>query len=121
MGERATGPMAKRMSSPQPGAVALAMGRPKMETDALPASAVPITHGAASTKATATPATATTTSRPPPWRAPTRREPSAQATAVPRTSGTIAGANPAAAAITAPRMATCPAGWLRQRSVRGSR
>ena len=54
MGERAAGPMAKRMTSPQFGAVAPETGRPKMATEPLPASAVPTTQGAARTRATTT-------------------------------------------------------------------
>src|SRR5271155_4400811 len=45
MGDRAAGPMAKRMTSPQLGAVAPERGRPKMATDPLPANAVPTTQG----------------------------------------------------------------------------
>ena len=52
MGERAAGPMAKRMTSPQPGAFAAAIGRPKMATEPLPASTVPSTQGAVRTRAT---------------------------------------------------------------------
>ena len=106
MGERATGPTAKRMTSPQLGAVAPERGRPKMATDPLPASAVPTTQGRARTSATITACTATTSTRHVGPRTPTRRPPSIQATAVTRTIGTTAGANPAAAAMTAPRMTT---------------
>ena len=113
MGERAAGPMANRMTSPQPGAFAAAMGRPKIATDAFPASAVPMTQGAASTRATPIPSAATTRSRQPASRDPTSTEPTAHASAVTMTSGTTAGAKPAAAAMTAPRMATWPAGRVR--------
>ena len=95
-GDRATGPTAKRTSSPQPGAVAPAMGRPKMEMDARPARTVPTTHGAARSSATATDSSATTTSRQPGSRSPTTSAPTAQASAVSTTTGTIAGAKLAA-------------------------
>ncbi len=65
MGERAAGPMAKRMTSPHPGAFAPAIGRPKIATDAFPASSVPMTQGAASTRATPIASAATTRSRQP--------------------------------------------------------
>ena len=116
MGERAVGPTAKRMTSPQLGAVAPATGRPKMATEPLPASAVPDHPGQRQDQGhphgldrhdedAATSARAR----------PTRTEPSTQATAVTRTMGTTAGANAAATAMTAPRMATWPAGRLRHR------
>ena len=113
MGERAAGPMAKRSTSPQSGAVAPAIGRPKIPTEAFPASAVPTTHGVASTRAVPTPSPATTRTRQAESRAPTRTEPTAQASAMTTTSGTTAGAKPAATAMMAPRMATRPAGRLR--------
>ena len=106
--------MAKRTTSPQLGAVA---GREREAEDghrALPASAVPTTQGSASANATTTDWTATTRTRPSAPRAPTRTDPTTQATAVTRTMGTIAGAKPAAAAMTAPRMTTWPTGRLRQ-------
>ena len=70
MGERAAGPMAKRSTSPQSGAVAPAIGRPKIPTEAFPASAVPTTHGVASTRAVPTPSAATTRTRQAESRAP---------------------------------------------------
>ena len=114
MGERATGPMAKRTTSPQFGAEAPATGSPKMATAPLPASAVPITQGAANTSATATASSATTRTRHHAGsRVPTRSEPTAHASAVRMTRGTTAGAKADAAAISAPRTATWPAGRLR--------
>ena len=82
MGERAAGPMAKRMTSPQFGRrrAARRAGR-RWRPTPLPASAVPITQGAASTRATTTASTATTRTRQPGSRAPTRSEPTAQASA----------------------------------------
>ena len=46
---------------------------------------------------------------------PTRTEPTTQAIVVTRTMGTTAGANAAAAAMTAPSMTTWPTGRVRQR------
>ena len=117
-GERAAGPMAKRSTSPQSGAVATAIGNPKIATEPVPASAVPSTQGAASSSATPTPSAATTSTRPAESRAPTRTEPTAQASAITTTSGTIAGAKPEAAAMTAPRMVIWPVGLLRHRGPR---
>ena len=114
-GDWATGPMAKRMTSPQSGAVAPAMGRPKICTEALPASAVPMTHGASSRRATATASIPTTTTRQPASRPLTRSAPIGQASAARSTSGTTAGAKPAAAAMMAPSTATWPRCRLRQR------
>ena len=93
--------------------MAPAIGRPKIATDAFPASAVPITQGAASTSATPIDSAATTRTRQRASRDPTSTEPTAHARPATMTSGTTAGAKPAATAITAPRMATWPAGRLR--------
>ena len=93
------------------GAVAPERGRPKMATDPLPASAVPDHPGQGQDQRhrppPATPRRARATSA---RGAPTRSEPSTHATAVTRTIGTTAGANPAAAAMTAPRTTTWPDG-----------
>ena len=85
-----------------------------MATEPLPARTVPTTQGSARARATTTACRATTRTRQVGSRASSRADPSIQATAVTRTIGTTAGANPAATAITAPRMTTWPTGRLRQ-------
>ena len=48
IGERTAGPMANRVTSPQPGAAAAEIGRPKISTACPPASRTPTTQGAQS-------------------------------------------------------------------------
>src|ERR1700722_7335116 len=74
MGERAAGPTAKRMTSPQLGAVAPERGRPKMATDPLPASAVRTTQGRATASAPTPPPAPTTTTTPLPPQHPGHRD-----------------------------------------------
>jgi len=112
-GERAAGPMANRMTSPQSGAVDDELGRPKMETHAFPASAVPITHGASRTSATPREAPAATSTLRPASRAPTSTAPSDHDNAATRTMGRMAGAKPVATAMIAPSTAICPRGCVR--------
>ena len=107
-GERAVGPMAKRTTSPQLGAVAGATGRPKMLTAWVPASAVPTAQGAARRRATATAGTATPSSRPGRSAPPTTSAPTSRATATTSTRGSTAGAKDDAAAIVAPSRAMRP-------------
>ncbi len=115
IGERAAGPTAKRMTSPQFGAVAPETGRPKMATDPFPASTVPITQGSARASATATACNATTRTRHVGSRAPDEDGPHHPGHRGDEDHGDDRGREAAAAAMTAPRTATCPAGRLRQR------
>ncbi len=108
-GDRAAGPTAKRTMSPQPGALEDALGRPKMETDARPAHAVPITHGAKSASATRRDPIVATNSPRTASRAPTSNPPTVQESAAISTTGRTAGAKPVATAMTAPSSAICPA------------
>ena len=114
-GERASGPMANRMTSPQSGAFAGATGKPKMPTAERPATTVPMAHGAVRTRATPTASSAVRTRRPAPAATPTSAEPAAQDSAATSTIGNTAGANAPARATSAPSTATWPARVLRQR------
>ena len=102
MGERTVGPMAKRVTSPHPGAAAAEMGRPKISTASLPARTVPTTQGAQSTRATATALRASRMRRPACCDFPARTEPRATATATASVTGATAGANDVATAMMAP-------------------
>ena len=114
IGERAVGPMAKRTTSPQLGAVAGDMGSPKISTACRPASAVPMAQGAQRTSATAMACTAAATTGMASARPPTSAAPRARASATSTTSGRMAGANEALAAMMAPSTTIWPVGWRRQ-------
>jgi hypothetical protein len=102
MGDRTVGPMAKRVTSPHPGAAAAEIGRPKISTAFFPARTVPTAQGAQSTTATPTALTASHMMRPAFWWCPAITEPRAMATATARVIGRTAGANEVARAMMAP-------------------
>ena len=94
-GERIVGPMANRITSPQPGAAAAEIGRPKISTACPPARRVPTTQGAQSSSghADGLARPRRVMRQPLSLACPARAEPRASATAHTSVIGSTAGAN----------------------------